>query len=97
MGMDFKTDPIGNSSVFLADIYPTDEEIAEVVEKSGALSPETYRKCYTNVFQSNEAWNAIPTQPSKLFAWDEKSTYIQEPPFATDKSNLHKCPTNPFT
>jgi len=33
------------------------------------------------VFQSNEAWNSIPTQPSKLFAWDETSTYIQEPPF----------------
>jgi len=85
MGIDFKTDPIGASSngtpVFLADIYPTDEEIAEAVELSGALSPETYRKCYENVFQSNEAWNSIPTQPSKLFAWDESSTYIQEPPF----------------
>jgi len=87
MGIDFKTDPLGTASdgtpVFLADIYPTDEEIASTVEKSGALSPDTYRKCYENVFQSNEAWNSIPTQPSKLFAWDEKSTYIQEPPFCT--------------
>ena len=85
MGMDFKTDPLGSAPdgtpVFLADIYPTDEEIADAVEQSGALSPDTYRKCYENVFQSNEAWNSIPTQPSSLFAWDESSTYIQEPPF----------------
>ena len=80
MGIDFKTDPLSDN-VFLADIYPSDEEIAEAVETSKALSPETYRKCYENVFQSNEAWNSIPTQPSKLFAWDKESTYIQEPPF----------------
>jgi len=84
MGMDFKTDPLGGD-VFLADIYPTDEEIADAVEQSGALSPETYQKCYENVFQSNEAWNSIPTQPSKLFAWDETSTYIQEPPFLAQR------------
>jgi len=82
MGIDFKTDPLGDN-VFLADVYPTDAEIADAVEKSGALSPETYRKSYTNVFQSSDAWNSIPTQPSKLFAWDEKSTYIQEPPFVS--------------
>jgi aconitate hydratase len=85
MGIDFKSEPIGNAPdgvpVFLSDIFPTEKEIADAVEQSGALSPETYKKCYENVFQSNDAWNAIPTQPSKLFAWDESSTYIQEPPF----------------
>jgi len=45
------------------------------------LSPETYKKCYADVFQSNETWNAIPTELSKLFAWKLASTYIQEPPF----------------
>jgi aconitate hydratase len=80
MGIDFKSEPIG-ASVFLADIFPTEKEIADAVEQSGALSPETYKKCYENVFQSNEAWNSIPTQPSSLFAWNESSTYIQEPPF----------------
>jgi aconitate hydratase len=80
MGIDFKTEPLGNN-VFLADVFPTEKEIADAVEQSGALSPETYKKCYENVFQSNETWNSIPTQPSKLFAWNESSTYIQEPPF----------------
>ena len=83
MGIDFKTEPLGDSSVFLADIFPTEHEIADAVEKSGALSPETYKKCYADVFQSNEVWNSIPTQPSELFAWDRSSTYIQEPPFCS--------------
>jgi aconitate hydratase len=85
MDIDFKSDPLGRApdgtSVFIADIFPTEQEIAEVVEKSGAFSPETYRRCYENVFLSNETWNAIPTQPSELFAWNPASTYIQEPPF----------------
>ena len=89
MGMDFKTDPLGNTAdgtpVLLADIYPTEKEIAEAVEQSGALSPETYKKCYENVFQSNETWNAIPTQPSKEFDWNRESTYIQEPPFLSHR------------
>ena len=80
MGIDFKTDPLADG-IFLADIYPTNEEIAEAVEQSGAFSPETYKKCYADVFQSNETWNSIPTQPSKLFSWNPSSTYIQEPPF----------------
>ena len=85
MGIDLKSEPLGTAPngtpVFLADIFPTEEEIADAVEKSGAFSPDTYTKCYENVFQSNVVWNSIPTQPSKLFAWNPDSTYIQEPPF----------------
>jgi len=85
MDIDLKNDSLSaapdGTPVFLSDIYPTDEEIEKAVEQSGALSPETYQKCYENVFQSNETWNAIATQSSKLFAWEPGSTYIQEPPF----------------
>jgi len=91
MGMDWKTDPLGKTSepVFLADIYPTEKEIADAVSQSGALSPETYKKCYENVFRSNETWNTIPTQPSEEFRWNRDSTYIQEPPFLAGFS--HQC------
>jgi aconitate hydratase len=87
MGIDFKTEPL-DGNVFLSDIFPTEEEIADAVEKSGALSPETYKNCYANVFLSNATWNSIPTQPSKLFAWNPESTYIQEPPF-WEESGVH--------
>jgi aconitate hydratase len=86
MGIDWKTEPMGGTSVFLADIFPMEEEIAAAVEMSGALSPDTYKQCYENVFQANAAWNSIPTQPSKLFAWNPDSTYIQEPPFLEEKT-----------
>jgi aconitate hydratase len=43
-----------------------------------------FRARYSNVFESNERWNAIPVSGGDLYAWDEKSTYIQEPPFLVD-------------
>jgi aconitate hydratase len=96
MGIELNNEPLGTmpdgTPVFLADIFPTEEEIAEAVEQSGAFSPDTYTKCYKNVFQSNATWNAIPTEPSKLFTWNPSSTYIQEPPFCThaDATSGHK-------
>ncbi|MDR0336765.1 MAG: aconitate hydratase AcnA, partial [Planctomycetaceae bacterium] len=83
---DLTTEPLGKDPngipVFLRDILPTEEEIAEVLRLS--VDPEIYRNRYRNVFDSNKAWNAIPTESSKLFRWDSASTYIQEPPFLLD-------------
>ena len=97
MGIDFKTDTLADD-VFLADIFPTNNEIADAVERSRALSPDTYKKCYANVFQSNDTWNSIPTQPSKLFDWNPNSTYIQEPPFCSQTEpqlfNTHSTQSN---
>ena len=87
LGIDLTKDLLSKTPdgtpIFLADILPTEEEIAVAVKESGALSPGTYKKCYENVFESNETWNAIATQPSKLFTWEPASTYIQEPPFVS--------------
>ncbi|MDR0521753.1 MAG: aconitate hydratase AcnA [Planctomycetaceae bacterium] len=68
---------------FLADnaLFPAEDEIAEAVKKSGALSPAVYRNCYRNIFGFSETWNCIAAEPSELFAWNPQSTYIQEPPF----------------
>jgi aconitate hydratase len=83
---DLSTEPIGNdpngTPIFLRDIFPTEEEIAEVLRL--AVDPEIYRNRYRNVFDSNKEWNAIPNESSKLFRWDTASTYIQEPPFLMD-------------
>ena len=85
MGIDIQHDAIAKTSdgtdIFLADIWPDEREIADAVVQSGALSPETYKQCYADVFHSNEEWNAIATPSAKLFAWKPTSTYIQEPPF----------------
>jgi aconitate hydratase len=81
--LDLTTEPLGTGSdgrpVYLADIWPTADEVEAVVIE--AIGPEMFRRRYANVFESNPQWNAIRVSESELFAWDDASTYIQEPPF----------------
>ncbi len=81
--IDFEKDPIGQdkdgNDVFFKDIWPTTEEVQEVVKAS--VTPEIFRKEYETVFTANEAWNAIETSDDPIYEFDEKSTYIQNPPF----------------
>lgn len=81
--IDLSKDPLGmdknGQPVYMNDIWPSAQEIKEEVAK--AVTPEIFRKEYENVFDSNEKWNAIDTTDEPLFAWDDHSTYIQNPPF----------------
>ncbi len=81
-------EPIGYDSegaeVFLKDIWPTSEEIREAMES--ALSPDVFRKLYTNFASQNPKWNEIQGSIGEVFEWDGKSTYIQHPPFFADFS-----------
>jgi len=71
-------DQAGND-VFFADIWPTTEEIKEVMLKT--VTPELFRSEYARVFDENERWNAIETSNDSLYTFDEDSTYIQNPPY----------------
>jgi aconitate hydratase len=81
--IDLANDPIAEDAegrpVYLKDLWPTYEEITEHLE--AAMNPETFRRMYEGIEQSNESWNEIPVRGGELFAWSEESTYIQEPPF----------------
>ena len=81
--IDLETEPIGHDPdgepVFFREIWPTQEEIETTIEQS--VQPEMFIKLYSSAFTSNETWNAIPITPGELYKWDEKSTYIQRPPF----------------
>ncbi|MCZ2258164.1 aconitate hydratase AcnA [Sporosarcina sp. G11-34] len=81
--IDLQNDPIGQDKdgqdVFFKDIWPTTEEISEAVHST--VTPELFRKEYARVFTENEAWNAIETTDESLYDFDDKSTYIQNPPF----------------
>lgn len=81
--IDLSTEPLGTGSdgqpVFLADIWPTQMEIAETVSRS--VDKEMFRKSYGDVFNGNPMWNAIPTSEGELYQWSERSTYIANPPF----------------
>ena len=81
--IDLSAEPIGEGKdgrpVYLKDVWPGQEEIAAAMEK--AIRPEMFTRAYSNAFDGNPIWNAIPVTGSDLYRWDSGSTYIQEPPF----------------
>ncbi|WP_138494928.1 aconitate hydratase AcnA [Paenibacillus pinistramenti] len=83
VNIDLQNDPLGydqaGEPVYLKDIWPSSEEIKRAVSLS--VSPEMFRSKYENVFTQNERWNSIPVPEGELYEWDEKSTYIANPPF----------------
>jgi aconitate hydratase len=86
--IDLSHDPIGRGKngqdVYLREIWPTMEEIREMLQK--ALDPDDFRRLYSNFAEQNPLWNEIPSSTGVLYQWDAESTYIQEPPFFTDFS-----------
>jgi aconitate hydratase len=81
--LDLSKDPIGlgkdGKAVYLRDLWPTREEIGHAMKS--ALQPKVFQKLYRDFSEQNPAWNEIPSKPGQTYAWDRKSTYIQEPPF----------------
>ena len=88
MDIDLTRQPVGHdpqgNPVMLSDIWPSAEEIAEVIEAS--VKSEMFRKSYGQVFHGDDAWRALPVPEGKLFEWSDDSTYIKEPPFFQDLS-----------
>jgi aconitate hydratase len=85
--IDLSTEPLGTGKdgkpVYLKDIWPTPEEIAEAAK---SVRPEMFQRQYADVFKANPMWNRLQVSNSELYPWDPKSTYIQEPPFLVDLS-----------
>ncbi len=84
MDIDLSTEPIGHDTdgqaVFLADIWPSPEEVRETV--ASALEPEMFTKRYAVVTTGDEHWQALPLpEESSLYEWEDDSTYVRHPPF----------------
>ena len=86
VNIDLTKDPIGQdpegNDVFLKDIWPTSEEINELIANN--INADMFRKNYGKVFDGSAAWNAISSADSQLYPWSEASTYIKNPPFFDD-------------
>ena len=86
--LDLQNDPIGEdaegTAVYLRDIWPSNQEINEVIE--GVLRPEMYSGRYANVFAGPEQWQAIGSGSGMTYGWNSGSTYVQNPPFFADMS-----------
>ena len=82
-------DPLGidtnGNEVFLKDIWPSNNEIRDAVEKN--VSPEMFKKQYSNALEGPKEWQGIDTSTGDLFKWDSSSTYVQQPPFFTGQSD----------
>jgi aconitate hydratase len=81
--IDFDKEPLGNDPtgkpVFLKDIWPDQEEISQTLKSS--LDPDMFQKKYSEVFKGDEHWRTMKTSGGTLYHWDNKSTYIKNPPF----------------
>jgi aconitate hydratase len=83
MNIDLTTEPLGTSKdgrpVYLRDIWPTNQEIAELVERT--VTREAFLKKYADVFKGDEKWQAVETTDRETYDWPASSTYIQNPPY----------------
>jgi aconitate hydratase len=81
--IDLTLEPLGRGSdgrdVFLADIWPSPDEIRQVIGHS--IDPELFRRTYAVVFDGDERWQALPIPAGDRYDWDPRSTYIAKPPF----------------
>jgi len=88
LNLDLTTEPMGTASdgseVYLKDIWPSPAEIQEFIAKS--VDSAMFRKSYASVFTGDEHWNAIKLPAGKIYSWDEKSTYVKNPPYFTGMS-----------
>jgi aconitate hydratase len=72
------TDALGNP-VYLADIWPTDEQIDAMVSKH--VKQEFYKSQYGKIFDGDQFWRSLDITESTTYAWDPESTYIKRPPY----------------
>jgi aconitate hydratase len=83
MTIDVSSEALGKGSdgkdVFLKDIWPTNEEIQDAIGAS--ISAEMYSRRYKDVFKGPEQWQAIKPNGGKTYAWDDRSTYVKNPPY----------------
>ncbi len=83
MDLDLNTEPLGTGAdgepVYLADIWPSTEEIAEVVNSS--IGEDMFRRDYADVFKGDEAWRSLPIPTGDTFEWDPASTYVRKAPY----------------
>ncbi|PZO48353.1 MAG: aconitate hydratase AcnA [Alphaproteobacteria bacterium] len=78
-----ETDPLGTGSdgqpVYLRDIWPSNAEIEQTVRQS--VTPEMFASRYADVFKGDEHWQGIKVGAGRTYGWDNKSTYVQNPPY----------------
>ena len=83
MNIDLTSDPLGISKdgqpVYLKDIWPSNQEIAELVHE--VVTREAFQRKYADVFKGDAKWQGVQVTESETYDWPPSSTYIQNPPY----------------
>ena len=83
MNTDLLTDSLGKGTdgqdVYLRDIWPSAEEVQELVGKS--VESSMFKEGYSNVFDGDDNWRSLEVPDADMFAWDNTSTYVRQPPY----------------
>ena len=83
--LDLTKDPLGvdeiGKEVFLADLWPSPEEIGQAMT---SVEAEMFTTEYAKIFDGDEHWQQLPSPTGGLYEWDPDSTYVREPPFFED-------------
>jgi len=82
LDIDFSSEPLGHTEsgepVMLADIWPSDGEVHSVIEN--VIGPEMFKSRYSDILREPR-WDAIHSESSALYDWDDSSTYVRLPSF----------------
>ncbi len=83
MDLDLYNEPLGHDDagrpVYLRDIWPSPQEVAHLIRST--VTSQMFQKEYRDVFTGGPRWRNLPVPEGDLYAWDERSTYIQLPPY----------------
>jgi aconitate hydratase len=81
--IDLTNEPLGHGNdgkpVFLKDIWPSPQEVADTVRAS--IDSDMFRRSYGDAFAGDANWQSIEVPAGNLYEWDEKSTYVRNPPY----------------
>ncbi|WP_454916654.1 aconitate hydratase AcnA [Xanthobacter sediminis] len=81
--VDLTTEPLGTDKdgkpVYLKDIWPSNKEIAEYIREN--ISKKMFKDKYSDVFKGDEHWQKIQAPEGQTYAWQDASTYVQNPPY----------------
>ena len=83
MNVDLYKDPLGQdqdgNDVFLKDVWPSQQEISDVVGAS--IDSEMFKSSYGKVFEGDDNWKRIDSSAGDIYAWEADSTYVRNPPY----------------
>ena len=83
MDIDLVKDALGQDKngrdVYLRDIWPTSQEVAELVERT--VTRDAFISKYADVFKGDDKWRAVKVSAEKTYDWPVNSTYVQNPPY----------------